>query len=270
MRVTGLYTYPIKGCYRNEHDEAQVEPWGLAGDRRFMVVSVEGAMLTQRDVPELVRVRPRYEGEKLVLTADGHDDLTVVGGPAQLIDTNVHRTRLQASLVSVAADEWLTAVLDRPTRLVFLDDTQRRPVGRQASQPADRVSFADAYPMLLANTASLDAVNDWLIEAESFDRPMPMTRFRPNIVITGADAWAEDSFAGRVLSIGGVTFRGATICDRCVVTTTDQETGKRGHEPLRALGAHRNIDQQLLFGLNMIPDGVGTIRVGDEVVVNFD
>lgn len=265
VRVTALYSYPVKGCYRVEHRQAQVEPWGLAGDRRFMVVTRDGRMITQREEPALVRVRPRYEDEKLVLSAKDRPDLTVVGEAGQLIDTNVHRTAIKASLVGESADEWLSAVLERPVRLVFLDDPRRRPVGRGASEPDDRVSLADAYPVLLANAASLDAVNDWLAEAQSLEWPLPMMRFRPNIVIGDALAWEEDGFVGHLVRIGAVTFRATTVSARCVVTTTDQETGMRGHEPLRTLSRYRNVDQQLLFAVNMIPDEVGTVRVGDDV-----
>lgn len=265
MHVTGLFSYPIKGCYRLEHSEARVEPWGLAGDRRFMVTTVDGRMITQRQIPQLVRVKPRYEDEKLVLTADGHADLTVVAAPGDLIDTNVHSVAIQASLVGETADRWLSDVLEMPARLVFLDDTQRRPVGRGTSRPGDRVSLADAYPVLLANAASVDALNDWLIEAQSPEWPLPMTRFRPNIVIGGTAAWAEDDFAGRVMRVGEMTFRATTVCDRCVVTTTDQDTGERGREPLRTLARFRNVDQKLLFGLNLIPDQAGAVRIGDEI-----
>jgi hypothetical protein len=93
-----------------------------------------------------------------------------------------------------------------------------------------------------------------------------MTRFRPNVVVTGAPAWAEDDWVGRRLRIGEVTFRAAKACDRCVVTTIDQETGEKGRQPLFALGRHRRTEQGLLFALNLIPDGTGGIRVGDPVL----
>jgi uncharacterized protein len=267
VRVTELFSYPIKGCYRNEHVELRVEPQGFVGDRRFMVTTAEGKMLTQREVTALVRIKPRYDDEKLILTANGHEDLTVVGSAGALIDTNVFQTPIQASLVSAAADEWVSAVLGQRARLVFLDDPARRPVGRPASRPEDRVSFADAYPILLANAASLDMLNDWLLEAVSSDSPLPMTRFRPNIVISGASAWAEDDFVGRKLTIGEVTLRAPEMCGRCVVTTTDQDTGERGREPLRTLARHRTIDQSAMFGLALVPEGLGVIRVGDEVTL---
>jgi hypothetical protein len=183
------------------------------------------------------------------------------------LDTNVHSTAVQAAAVGAHADDWLSTVLGRPARLVFLDDPRRRPIGRDLSRPDDRVNLADAYPVLLTSTSSLDVLNDWLIEADSAEWPLPMTRFRPNVVVTGAPAWLEDELVGRVVKIGEAAFRAATTCGRCVVTTTDQDTGERGREPLRTLARHRTVDQKLLFGLNLIPDQDGVIRVGDEVSV---
>jgi uncharacterized protein YcbX len=159
----------------------------------------------------------------------------------------------------------LSAYLDRPVELVWLDDPTRRRVNPDYGRPGDVVSFADGYPLLLANTASLAMLNDWLAEAGSSEGPLPMTRFRPNLVIEGAAAWAEDDWIGGRLRVGSLEFRVPKPCDRCVVTTTDQETGLRGKEPLRTLGRHRNFDQGLMFAVNLIPDSVGTIAVGDSV-----
>ena len=141
-----------------------------------------------------------------------------------------------------------------------------RPIEELAEED-DRVSFADGYPLLLTTEASLTALGDWLLEAG--DEPVPMTRFRPNLVVAGARPWAEDDWLGRRLRIGDVVFRAAKSCSRCVVTTIDQETGERDRQPLRALGRHRRHRDGLLFGINLIPDiGAGQralIRVGDEL-----
>jgi uncharacterized protein len=149
-----------------------------------------------------------------------------------------------------------------------LDGDRHRAIQNNALE-SDRVSFADGFPMLVTNMASLAALGDWLCEAG--DEPVPMTRFRPNIVVSGARPWAEDEWVGRRLRIGEITFRAAQPCDRCLVTTIDQETAVKGRQPLRALGEHRRFDDGLLFGMNLIPDiragETGIIRVGDEVSV---
>ncbi|MGC9671005.1 MOSC domain-containing protein [Planosporangium sp. 12N6] len=244
-----------------------MEPWGLAGDRRWLVVDPDGTFVTQRAVPRLALVRPHPgDGGGLVLRAPGVADLEVPAPTGNdLMPVTVWRDTVDAAPAGPAADDWLTAVLDRKVRLVHLDDPTRRAPSPKYAQAHDRVSFADGYPLLLANAASLDGLNDWLVEAG--DEPVPMTRFRPNVVVTGAPAWAEDDWLGRRVRIGGVTFRAVKPCGRCVVTTIDQETAERTGQPLRMLGRRRRFEAGLLFGLNLIPDGVGSITVGDPVEV---
>jgi hypothetical protein len=262
MRLVSLHTYPVKGLYRLDHDAARVQPWGLAGDRRFMLIDDSDAMLTQRQEPRLTQLRPSYVDGQLVVSTPGRPDLRVTPAPGELVDTAVWDTPVRATLVGEAADRWLSEALDRKIRLVYLDDPTRRPVSRSDE---DRVSFADGYPLLLTNSASLDMLNDWIAEGGSDEGPLPMNRFRPSVVVSGAPAWAEDGWVGRRIRIGAVTFRAPKPCARCVVPTTDQETGVRGKEPSRTLARYRNVDQELLFGLNLIPDGTGELRVGDEV-----
>jgi uncharacterized protein YcbX len=268
MRLSSIHTYPVKGCHRIDHQSAAVQPWGLAGDRRWLIADDEGRMLTQREEPGMTRVLPSIVDGSLLLRAEGRPDLTVPALAAdELTEVVVGRTTVGLSPAGEDADAWLSAALDRKVRLYHLDDPTRRPVNPDYAVSTDRVSLADGYPLLLTNSASLASVNDWVAEESPQEWPLPMTRFRPSVVVEGAPAWAEDGWLGGRLRIGGVTFRAPKPCDRCVVTTTDQESGARGREPLRTLGKHRNIDRKLLFGLNLIPDGTGEVRVGDEVEV---
>jgi len=266
MRVASLHTYPVKGCHRLDHDEARVEPWGLAGDRRWMIIDADGVGVTQRETTALVRLRPRPRAGGLVLRAADRPDLDVaepVDGPAATVRIFRTEEAVPARLAGAGAAAWLTGLLGRPVRLAWLDDPTARPVTKAPAgapiEPGDTVGFADAHPLLLANAASLDALNDWL------DEPVPVARFRPNIVVAGAAPWAEDDWIGRRLRIGGLAMRVAGPCDRCVVTTIDQESGDKGREPLRALGRYRRHELGLLFGVHLIPDGAGVIRVGESV-----
>jgi MOSC domain-containing protein len=267
MRVASLHTYPVKGCYRTDHREVVVEPWGPAGDRRWVIVDANGAMVTQRQIPDLVRIKPRAYGESLHLRADGHPDLSIDCEPGDVVDMLVFSDPVRATPVGEAADAWLSAVLDHKVRLLWLDDPTRRGVRPEWSRPTDRVSLADEFPLLITNMASLTWLNDALLESDSDEGPLPMTRFRPNVVAEGAAAWAEDSWLGRRMRIGDAVFRVVKGHGRCVVTTTDQDTGARGREPLRTLGRFRNVDQSLLFGVVLIPDTVGVITVGDDIVI---
>jgi uncharacterized protein len=268
MRIKSLHSYPVKGCHRLDHDAAVVEPWGLAGDRRWMMIDADGVGITQRDTQRLTQLTARPRPGGLLLTAPGLPPLDVpepVDGPKETV--RVFRSKQQVP-ARIADTQWSSAFLGLDARLAWLAEPTARGIESHAL-PTDRVSFADGFPVLLANTASLDAINDWLVEAG--EEPVPMTRFRPNIVLTGAGPWAEDGWIGRTLRVGSVPFRAAKPCDRCVVTTIDQESGDKGREPLRILGRHRRYPDGLLFAINLVPDlpigDVGQIRVGDQVTV---
>jgi len=265
MRLASLHLYPVKSCHRVDVDEATVLPWGLAGDRRWFPVDPDGVAITQRELPVLTQIQPTLLPGGLRLAAPGRPDLTLTETVGDYLEIQLWRSRFKVSAAGAEADAWLSEVAGRPLRLVWMDDPARRPVNPEYGRPGDVVSAADGYPLLVANTASLAQLNDWIIEGDPDEQPVPMTRFRPNVVVDGAPAWAEDGWLGRRLRIGPVTFRVVKPCARCVLTTNDQETGERGREPLRTLGRTRNIEQNLLFGMNMIPDGTGTLRVGDPV-----
>lgn len=274
MRLAAIHTYPVKGCRRLELTTARVEPWGLAGDRRWMIVDHDGVGVTQRQLPGLVAVRPRLRPGGLLLHAAGRAALEVaepVDGDPIEVRVFAHLPPAPARIAEAAAGDWLSQVLDQKVRLVWLADPTVRPIPDVTGvEAADRVSLADGYPLLLTNQGSLDALNGWLRESDPAADPLPMTRFRPNLVIAGAEPWAEDAWLGRRIRIGPVAFRVAKPCGRCLVTTVDQETGVRGREPLRALARHRNINQQLVFGQNLVPDldatrGEPTLTVGDPV-----
>jgi uncharacterized protein YcbX len=260
MRIASLHTYPVKGCHRIDHDVARVEQWGLAGDRRWAMVDAEGVAVTQRDTPVLtqLRVRPRPGG--LLLSAPGLPQISVdepADGPKQFV--RVFRSHLPTP-ARVAESAWSSEFLGRPARLVWQADAGSRAIGG-TDEEGEPVSFADGWPMLLANEASLEALNDWL------DEPVPMTRFRPNLVVSGAPAWAEDDWSahGARLQSGDVVLRAGPGCPRCVVTTIDQETGDKGRQPLHALGERRRFGEGLLFAINLVPASSGSLRVGDEI-----
>ena len=265
MHVASLHTYPIKGSHRNDHDEARVERRGLTGDRRWILVDPDGVGLTQRQLPLLSQLRITPVADGLVVRTEGRLDLRVaepVDGPKAFV--RVFKSKPPVTARVAADDGWFTEFLGRPARLVWQADPESRTI-EQFAGVDDRVSFADGYPMLITNEGSLSALNDWL--AEAGEEPVPMTRFRPNVVLAGAAPWAEDDWQGRVLRIGEISARAAKPCDRCLVTTIDQETGVKTGQPLKMLGRHRNLPGGLLFGMNLIPDTPGVIRVGDEVTL---
>jgi len=268
VTLTGINRYPIKSCRGHCVTHAVVEPWGLAGDRRWMLVDDDGAVVTARQYPHLVLITPQFEAGGLLVRAPGTGPLRVPrpDGSA-LTDVRVFSSALAAAPASDEAHAWFSAVVGQPVRLVYLDDPARRRPNPRYSRAGDRVSFADGYPLLLATEESLTALNDLITEGPRAEEgPVPMTRFRPNLVVAGAAAWAEDSW--RVLRIGGARFRAAKACDRCVLTTIDPDTARKGKEPLSTLARHRRWDGKAWFAINLIPDSPGAaVHVGDQVEV---
>jgi uncharacterized protein YcbX len=264
--VSRLARYPVKSCRGAGLTEARVEPWGLAGDRRWMVTDPDGTFVTARALPRLVLVHPEPAGEGLTLRGPGVAPLAVPvpdGGP--LVDVVVWRDRLKATFAGEEAAAWLTELLGRPLQLVHLDDPTRRPVDPDVGAAGDTVSFADGFPLLLTTDGSLAALNELIAAGpDPGEGPVPMVRFRPNVVVAGSAPWAEDGWTA--LRIGAARFRAVKPCGRCVVTTIDPDTAEQGHEPLATLARHRRIDGKLVFGTNLVPDTPGaTIRVGDAV-----
>jgi len=267
VRLASIHIYPLKAARAVDVDESLVEPWGLAGDRRWLLVDEDGRFVSQREEPSLARVTVTCgpPGGAISVSAPGSPScrVAVPAAGAELLKVTVWNSAVLAAAAGSAADAWFSARLGRPVRLVYLDDPTRRPVDPGFGRDGDVVSFADGYPLLLTSAGSLSELGRWL--AEHGEQPVPMTRFRPSVVVTGAPAWAEDRW--RRIRIGAVSFRVVKPCGRCVVTTTDQITGERGSQPLKMLGQRRRFGQQLVFGQDMIPDGGGVIRVGDPVEI---
>jgi uncharacterized protein YcbX len=263
LRLSALHLYPVKSCAPLAPQQAAVQPRGLAGDRRWMVVGTDGHFITGRQEPRLTLLRAQWKGDSLQLEAPDMPALEVAppaaAGPRQLV--TVWRSRVDAPLADAAAGEWISRFVGRPCQLVFMDAQAQRAVDPQYAQPGDEVSFADAFPLLLIGAASLDHLN------EQLERPVSMLRFRPNLVIEGATPHAEDGW--KRIRIGAIEFELAKPCSRCVFTTIDPETAIRDAdgEPLRTLTRYRQTKGGVMFGMNLIARGEGTLQVGDEVEV---
>ncbi|MFG3056517.1 MOSC domain-containing protein [Kitasatospora sp. NPDC048239] len=282
MQLTGLHVHPVKSMYRLSPADARVQPWGLAGDRRWMLADSTGRFVSQRENAALGQIRTGLSDDgTLTLTAPGGSRIEIpapaVAAGDPIAEVEVWGTRFRAAEAVKEAHEWIAAHLG-DYRLVHLDDPRARPVDPGFARPGDTVSMADGFPLLLTATASLDALNA-LISAEHPEghETLPMDRFRPNVVVSGSEPWAEDGW--RRIRIGELTFRVVKPCGRCVITTTDQESGeRRGPEPLRTLARHHRLLKKAAFGQNLIPerpagtegDILGTLRLGDPVEVLED
>ncbi|MGA5896050.1 MOSC domain-containing protein [Streptomyces venetus] len=263
-----IHVHPVKAVRGLAPREAAVEPWGLAGDRRWVLIDDGGKVLTQRQQPRLALAAAELlPGGGVRLSAPGMEPLTVpVPRPFGTVPVEIFRDKVEGvPAEDEAAHAWFSSWLGIGVRLVHMDDpATRRPVDPEYARPGETVSFADGFPLLLTTTASLDALNTLIARGDHADEgPLPMNRFRPNVVVTGTTAWAEDDWSR--ITVGEVSFRVAKPCGRCVVTTTEQSSGERGREPLHSLGRHRRLGGKLVFGQNLVPLSRGTIRVGDPV-----
>lgn len=261
LQVSGLFVYPVKSFQRIALAEAFVERRGLRGDRRWMAVDSNGVFMTQRKTPQMATVQVGLSEGAISLTGPDMSLLTVAApndGPKKTV--KVWSSTVEARDAGDEAATWISAALGTQCRLVWMPDEALRQTDQDFSQPGDHVSFADGYPLLLTTEASLADLNRRLADS------IPMERFRPNVVLDGELAWDEDSWA--CVRIGEVEFRNAKPCGRCIVTTIDQDTGeRRGTEPLTTLATFRHDGKHVNFGINLIPDREGWIRVGDEVEV---
>jgi uncharacterized protein len=272
MIVSAVYIYPVKSCRGILIQEAEVTPSGFRHDREFLVVDADGTFLTQRTTPALALVDVQLADNGLRLCAPDSAPIQLPwhsGEPARLATVKIWRDTVNAWDAGDEAAAWFSRYLGRTCRVARMGDGFRREVPEAKVPEPHRealrdpvVSFADAFPFLIASETSLHDLNSRL------DRPIPMDRFRPNIVIGGCDRpYAEDGW--QVIRIGTTTFRHGGPCVRCVVTTTDQRTLERGPEPLRTLASYRRVPEGgVIFAVNFFSERHdGIVRVGAPVEV---
>ncbi|WIX32102.1 MOSC domain-containing protein [Salinicola sp. JS01] len=258
--LSAIHRYPIKSAAGESLAQARVEEEGLVLDRRFMAIKPDGTFLTARTHPQLQRVRPRFDGERLTLTHDSLAPLDVSREEfsGEAVTTQVWGDEFSALATHASLDAWFSEVAGEPARLLWLGE--RSPRYREAI--GVRVSFADGYPLLLISQASLDDLN------RRTDGTHVMAQFRPNLVVTGTEPYAEDGW--RRVRIGEVTFRVDAPCSRCAMVTVDPARGEKraDREPLKALAGYRRGERgKVYFGQNLVAENAGSVSVNDALVV---
>ena len=262
MHVSALNVYPVKSCAGIALQQAEVGRRGILYDREWMVVqAATGLFLTQREYPRMALIKTALTDSALQLSMDGTEAVTVPfehDGPRR--EVVVWRSTCDAIDQGDAVAAWLSDTLDFPCRLVRMAPEHVRHINPAfARRPDDQTGFADGYPFLLIGQASLDDLNSRL------PAPLPMNRFRPNIVVEGSAPYAEDGW--RRIQVSELGMDSAKPCVRCPIPTTDQETAMVGKEPLTTLATYRRVPDGVIFGMNLIHDGPGELRVGDSVQV---
>jgi uncharacterized protein YcbX len=277
MIVSQLWIYPIKSCQGIQLQQAQVTPKGFLWDREFMLVNAKDKFLTQRQYPNLAKVRVQIANEQLSLSVQDNSvpPLTFTSTlSGKEIKVEIWQDFIIAIDQGDEVAQWFHKVLaldsHQKCRLVRQSPQHLRYIKQQFTvRDKEIVSFADSHPFLLTATASLGELNRRIEEIYQKEaQKVPMNRFRPNIVVETEKPFIEGNW--RAIALGEIRFTVIKPCSRCIITTTDQQTGERNQwrEPLRTLGTFRQFGEQgVMFGENMTPQNTGIVRVGDPLKI---
>lgn len=261
ITLSTIYIYPVKSLAGIQVPHWPVTSTGFKYDRKMMLVDAHHQFISQRRLPKMALIKTALSDTLLTLSATGIDDLTLPLKPTTgtSVSCTIWHDQVEAWTVSDDADTWFSEFLGTPCKLVYQPDTSIRPVDPVYAKPEDNVAFSDGFPFLLISEGSLVALN------EEMQLDLPMTRFRPNLVIAGCEGYAEDNW--REITIGDIGFRLPKPCSRCSVPTIDPETAETGKEPLTALNRTRKWQNKVYFGQNALHDNCGFLSVGDYVTV---
>ena len=265
LRLSALYRFPLKSGKGESLPLATLDKLGLVGDRRWMLVDeASGRFLTQRADPKMSQLSALWNvAGGLTLNAEGFEalEVTVPDADTDLRGVTIWRDTLRVPDAGDAAADWLSRFVEKPVRLVHVPLQRARTTESGYGRDDDQVAFADGYPLLLIGQASLDDIS------HKIGRPMDMLRFRPNLVISGSEPYAEDQW--RRIRIGALEFRLVKGCSRCIMTTLDPQTGERSsdREPLATLKTYREREGEVYFGQNLLHSGPGELQLGMAVEV---
>lgn len=260
MELSELNIYPVKSLAGTSLNHSIVDGFGLQNDRRWMLVDNQGKMLTQRKLARMCLIRPQITAQGIRLSASGMPDMEL--SITHLTDSckaQVWDDVCNAYDAGDQAAQWLSDFLAIDCRLTYFPDDEVRQLDQDYAQADDKTAFSDGFPLLLISQASLDDLNSRL------ETPITMSRFRPNLVITGSDAFEEDQW--QRIRIGDMTFRLVKPCSRCSIPTIDPSNAEKSKEPIATLSQYRKRDNKVYFGQNAIADGTGELSVGMPVKV---
>lgn len=260
--VTSLFIYPIKSLAGISLKDSQVESRGLKFDRRWMLVNQHNQFITQREHPKMAMLQPEITESSIIVNHRKQNiapiiiSLSAPNSESEMV--TIWDDTCPAKEVSKEANDWFSKVLEMDCRLMYMHDASIRQADqRYAINEADKVSFADGYPVLMVSEESMNQLNQKMGLYYSIER------FRPNVVFKGANPHQEDTL--RKVQIGEVELYGVKPCARCVLTNIDPQTTEQGKEPLKTLSTYRKLNNKILFGENFIPTKEGQIKVGDSL-----
>ena len=259
LTISELFIYPVKSTRGLNISSMEFNQRGPMFDRHWMLVDGNNQFLTQRKHPTMCLIGAEISGQALTLTAPGKVPCNVSGTTIQEHQVLVWNDSVLAGDCGDEVAQWLSDYMQKECRLVSMPENSQRLVDPDFAKDNQTVGFADGYPILLFSQASLDDFNNKL------KTPIGVDRFRPNIVIDGCEAYAEDSW--QQIKIGDITFSLVKPCSRCVVPSIDQQTGSKQPEIINALNRYRRRDNKTYFGQNALHENTGELSVGDPVVL---
>lgn len=260
MLLTEINQYPVKSMKGVSHTTSLVDHFGIKDDRRWMLVDQQGRFITQRKHPLLSTISVSKNDSSLIFTTLNGEVLSVNADClTRQIDVTVWGDTVSACCADQFVGEWFSSLLGLPVHLVYMPETTFRQVDRQFADYEQRVSFVDGFPFLLISESSLTDLNQRL------ENTVSMARFRPNLVVSGCDAYAEDDW--RRIRIGQLEFEVVKPCSRCIMITLDERTLTYGKEPLKTLASYRRNEFGACFGQNLVHQSTGVLTVGDRVEV---
>ncbi len=258
--VSDLIVYPLKSARGIHLESMQLNELGPELDRRWMAIDSQGKFVTQRKLPKmcLIETAMTVDGS-LELSVNGEEKLTVPAGGYEPKQSSIWGTEVQGEDCGDAAADWMSAFLNKQCRIIYMPSSHQRLVDTDYATQQERLGFADGFPVLIATQSSLNDFNSKL----GFE--VDMDRFRPNIVIDGNPPWAEDSW--KDITINTIRLSLLKPCSRCIMPSINPQSGEKQMQVNQALQAHRRRDRETFFGQNAVYDRLGTIQIGDSVLV---
>ncbi len=261
--LSDIYIYPVKSLTGIRMSSWSVTETGFKYDRQWMLIDEDRQFLSQRRLPKMALLKATITERHLIVSALGIDDLVLELEPQsdEIINSTIWHDQVDTIAVSAEADQWFSRFLGINCRLVYQPDTVTRHVNPNFAKPTDKAALSDGFPFLLISEKSLATLN------KAMNLEISMTRFRPNLIVSGCNSYAEDTW--RQITIGSIGFRLPKPCSRCSVPTIDPETAKASKEPLTTLNRLRKWENKVYFGQNALHDGLGFLSVGDKVAINL-
>ena len=254
LQLSAIFIYPVKSLRGIAVKQWPVDQNGLRFDRHWMLIDNDNQFMSQRRLPRMALIQTALSDFELVLSAPGMADLHLglLEHTGEQVYAQVWHDRCLTYVVSAQADHWLSEFLGVPCRLVLQPEHSIRPVDPDYAHAEDQTSLSDGFPFLLISESSLAALNAQL------PAPVDMRRFRPNLVVSGCEAYAEDSW--REISIGQISFRLPKPCSRCAVPNIHPDTALSDKEPLKTLSRHRQWQNKVYFGQNVLHNATGVLQ----------